>query len=244
MTANSAGVVPLLAFLITGTLLLTGCSRRALEQYTRPGDIVDFKTLYSDNCAACHGADGRDGASRPLHDAVYQRWIGADRLRSVTSNGVNGTTMPGFGKAAGGPLTDKQIEILTDTMQKEWAGPEIPAMPPYAGDTTIKSDVPRGQTAYQTFCAECHGSAGTGGKSPGSIIDPDYLALVSDQWIRTTVIAGRPDLHIPDWRSYVPGRPMTSQEVSDVVEWVVSHRRIPSQNMSASVSPLAAKEKR
>ena len=58
MTANSAGVVPLLGFLITGTLLLTGCSRRALEQYTRPGDIVDFKTLHSDNCAACTCAAG------------------------------------------------------------------------------------------------------------------------------------------------------------------------------------------
>ena len=38
------------------------------------------------------------------------------------------------------------------------------------------------------------------GRRAGSIVDPAYLALVSDQALRTTVIAGRPDLGMPDWR--------------------------------------------
>ena len=28
----------------------------------------------------------------------------------------------------------------------------------------------------------------------------------------------------PDWRGYVPGRPMSDQEVSDVVAWLASQR--------------------
>ena len=40
----------------------------------------------------------------------------------------------------------------------------------------------------------------------GSIVDGSYLALVSDQALRTAVIAGRPDLGMPDWRADVPGR--------------------------------------
>ena len=36
-----------------------------------------------------------------------------------------------------------------------------------------------------------------------------FLALVSDQNLRTTVIAGRPDLGHPDWQHCVPGRAMT-----------------------------------
>ena len=52
-------------------------------------------------------------------------------------------------------------------------------------------------------------------------MDPSYLALVSDQGLRTTVIAGRPDLGMPDWRGYVAGQPLTPQQVSDVTAWLV-----------------------
>jgi hypothetical protein len=55
-------------------------------------------------------------------------------------------------------------------------------------------------------------------------VDPAYLALVSNQYLRTTVIAGRSDEAIPNWRGYVPGHEMNPQEVSDVVAWLAAHR--------------------
>jgi hypothetical protein len=55
-------------------------------------------------------------------------------------------------------------------------------------------------------------------------VDGSYLALVSDQGLRTTVIAGRPDLGAPDWRGNVRGSAMTSQDVSDVVAWLSAQR--------------------
>jgi hypothetical protein len=48
--------------------------------------------------------------------------------------------------------------------------------------------------------------------------------LISDQGLRTIVITGRPDFGAPDWRGNVPGRPMTDQEISDVVAWLSSQR--------------------
>ena len=36
-----------------------------------PDEIVDFKTLYAENCAGCHGAEGRGGAAIALGDPVY-----------------------------------------------------------------------------------------------------------------------------------------------------------------------------
>jgi cytochrome c oxidase cbb3-type subunit 3/ubiquinol-cytochrome c reductase cytochrome c subunit len=50
--------------------------------------------------------------------------------------------------------------------------------------------------------------------------------------LRTAVIAGRPELGAPDWRGYVGGRPvasgfsrpMSDQEITDVVSWLASHR--------------------
>jgi cytochrome c oxidase cbb3-type subunit 3/ubiquinol-cytochrome c reductase cytochrome c subunit len=42
--------------------------------------------------------------------------------------------------------------------------------------------------------------------------------------MRTTIIAGRPDLGMPDWRNEVAGKPMTDQDVTDVVAWISSQR--------------------
>jgi len=47
---------------------------------------------------------------------------------------------------------------------------------------------------------------------------------VSAQSLRTTMIAGRPDLGAPDWRGDVPGRPMSPDDVSDVVAWLAAKR--------------------
>jgi cytochrome c oxidase cbb3-type subunit 3/ubiquinol-cytochrome c reductase cytochrome c subunit len=54
-------------------------------------------------------------------------------------------------------------------------------------------------------------------------LDGSFLALVSNQNLRTTVIAGRPDLGHPDWRS-LPGQPLTNEQVTDVVSWLISQR--------------------
>ena len=55
-------------------------------------------------------------------------------------------------------------------------------------------------------------------------MDPAYLALVSDQGLRVAVIAGRPDLGMPDWRS-VAGQPLSRQQISDIVAWLTTQRR-------------------
>jgi cytochrome c oxidase cbb3-type subunit 3/ubiquinol-cytochrome c reductase cytochrome c subunit len=56
------------------------------------------------------------------------------------------------------------------------------------------------------------------------VIDPAYLALVSDQALRSAVVAGRPDLGMPDWRGGASASPLTAQDVADVVAWMASHR--------------------
>jgi mono/diheme cytochrome c family protein len=77
---------------------------------------------------------------------------------------------------------------------------------------------------FAIACARCHGGAGEGGRGGSTIADGSYLALVSNQGLRTAVIAGRPDLGAPDWRGSLPDRAMTSQEVSDVVAWLAAQR--------------------
>jgi len=105
--------------------------------------------------------------------------------------------------------------------------------PPYAAKAA--GNVDHGQLAFGTYCASCHGSEGGGTHRGSAITNDSFLALVSDQGLRTLVITGRPELGAPDWRGNVPGRPMSDQEITDVVAWLASRRaQNPGQPYSAS----------
>jgi cytochrome c oxidase cbb3-type subunit III len=189
-----------------------------------PDQIMEFSVLYGQNCAGCHGSDGTGGATTALHDPVFLAIADDAAIRSAVASGVRGTAMPAFAKSAGGMLTDNQINVLVAGI-RSWAQPGFlqGANPPsYAAKTP--GNVEHGAQVYETFCSSCHGSAATGGSKASSIVDGSYLALVSDQHLRTTVIAGRPELGAPDWRGDVPGRPLSDQELTDVVAWLASHR--------------------
>jgi mono/diheme cytochrome c family protein len=183
--------------------------------------------LYTANCAGCHGADGKGGAARGLLDPVFLDIADEATIRRVTAAGVPGTAMPPFAKASGGSLTDEQIDAIVRSIRaaRTSAGAATYLKPPpYAASTA--GDPGRGGEVFATFCARCHGADGRGGQGfqASSIVDAPYLALVSDQSLRTTVIAGRPDLGAPDWRGNVPGMPMSPDEVSDVVAWLAARR--------------------
>ena len=184
----------------------------------------EFDILFSTNCAGCHGADGKGGAARGLADPLFLRIADDATLQRVTADGVPGTAMPAFAQAAGGSLTDEQLGALVRGMRANWAAdaPDV-APPPYASPTA--GDPKRGGDAFATFCSRCHGADGRGGPRGSSIVDPSYLSLVSDQNLRTTIIAGRPDLGAPDWRGNLPGRPMSPDDVSDVVAWLAAKRQ-------------------
>jgi len=201
-----------------------------------PNEVLDFGTLYGQNCAGCHGADGKGGAAIALVNPVYLAIADDPAIRKVIANGVPGTAMPAFAESAGGMITDKQIDVITKEIRSRWSQPGIldaATAPSYAPKST--GDAQRGAGAYKTYCESCHGPGGRGGRKGSAITDDSFLALVSDQGLRTIVITGRPELGAPDWRGNVPGRPMSDQEVTDVVAWLASRRvQNPGRPYSAS----------
>lgn len=198
----------------------------------RPDQVLKFDVLYKQNCAACHGDDGEHGAAISLANPVYLAVAGPDVIQKATANGVPGTLMPPFAESRGGMLTDQQIAVLAQGAESRWRRADAlggMTAPPYASSTA--GDATQGQVAFATFCASCHGADGTGVKGKqlhtGSLVDPAYLALISNQGLRSLIIAGQPDDGMPDWRSDVAGassRAMTDKEITDVVAWLASHR--------------------
>ena len=229
-----------LALLACAALAFPGCENspgrpRPESVEVRPEAVKDFAELYTHNCSGCHGPEGKGGAALALANPVYLAITDEETLRRVTSTGVPGTAMPAFARQEGGTLTEEQINILVREIRGLWSRPDVlggVTPPAYLADAA--GEPGRGGQVYQTFCASCHGPEGKGGPKGSSIVDGTYLGLVSDQSLRTTVIAGRPDLNQPDWRGYVAGRPLSSQDVSDVVAWLSSQRpQFPGQPYAA-----------
>ena len=147
--------------------------------------------------------------------------------------------MPAFAQHSGGMLTDGQIDAIVAGMRSRWAKPDAlrnAEPPPYAAQAP--GDPKRGAAVFGVYCASCHGADGQGSKRASSVVDGSYLGLVSDQGLRTIVIAGRPELGAPDWRGDVPGKPMSPQDVSDVVAWLsVQRPHFPGQPYSTALQP-------
>jgi cytochrome c oxidase cbb3-type subunit 3/ubiquinol-cytochrome c reductase cytochrome c subunit len=200
----------------------------------RPDSVLAFKTLYSENCAACHGEQGVRGASISLGNPVYLAYAGEANIRTAIAKGVHGTLMPAFAQSSGGMLTDAQVDALAHGLITNWGKPDAlagAAVPAYHPAAT--GSVADGEKVFAASCAGCHGEGGTGkkkadGRGMGSIVDPSYLGLVSDQYLRDVVVSGLPGQGMPDFQHHgakgAAPQAMTDAEITSVVAWLGSHR--------------------
>jgi mono/diheme cytochrome c family protein len=230
----------LLAGTIAAILGLAACSHMSGKpapgpEVPRPDSILDPVVLYSQNCAGCHGMEGQKGPAMALGDPVYLAIVDDDALRTTISKGRPGTAMSAFAQKDGGMLTDEQITAIIHGIRQRWSKPDALAgatAPPYA--SMDPGNTQQGAAVYMTFCESCHGTGVKGGTKAGAVTSPSYLSLISDQGLRTIVIVGRPDFGAPDWRGNMPGRPMTNDQITDVVAWLAAQRpKQPSQVPSA-----------
>jgi mono/diheme cytochrome c family protein len=209
-------------------LLANGCSTLPGKpapgpEVPRPESILSSHVLYAQNCAGCHGRDGLYGPATPLASPVYQSLVDDATLRRVVAQGEPGSMMPAFAKSAGGDLTDAQVDAIVRGMRADWkTGETGESVPPYADDG--KGSVKAGEQVYASNCARCHGPAGGKIGNSGSVLNPDFLSLMTPQGLRTAVIVGRPDLGMPDWRNQVKGKPMNALDVSNVVAFLVAQK--------------------
>lgn len=205
-----------------------GCDRAPgaprMDEYTPPSQVTDFHQLYATNCQACHGANGQGGPAMDLGNPEYQALVDDATLKKWISGGMPGTEMPAFAQSKGGMLTEAQVDAIVAGMRSEWRKPDAlggASAPPYAQPDG--GNAAHGQQVYQTRCAGCHQNAAR--EQPMS---PVYLSLVSDQVLRTIIVAGRPDIHQPDWQHDTPngsaGTPLAAQDVTDLVTYLHSLR--------------------
>lgn len=100
--------------------------------------------LYAEQCAACHGADGRGGVARSLRTTQL---TGPALIESIAKGNA---TMPAFERS----LSPGQIARAAEFV--EWLK--------QAGDVGL--ELRTGPVIYRQDCAACHGDRGEGGLGP------------------------------------------------------------------------------
>ena len=200
-----------------------------------PADqVVQFAALYKQNCAGCHGADGKLGPAPPLNDPIFLAIVPDAELLHVITEGRTVTPgqkspMPAFAHDRGGPLTEAQVKVLAEGIKNRWGPPasQSDSLPAYIGKTAAKGgNKDEGARVFARACAGCHGPEGQGEKDghpldSGAINNQAFLALISDQALRRIIITGRSDLGMPAYDGE-DGRPpdfraLTSAEIDDLV---------------------------
>lgn len=180
--------------------------------------------LYAQNCAVCHGADGRGGVGVPLALPSFLPSVSDDYLAATIRHGRPGRVMPSFSQ-----LSDAEVQAIVAHL-RSWmpAGSRVVQL----STRPVQGDATRGKGLFAERCAVCHGANGEGGHGTGvtfsrprdlpiiapALNNPGFLAAASDQMIKTTLMNGR------------EGTPMVSflkqglneRDIDDVVAYVRS----------------------
>jgi len=143
----------------------------ALDLPTRPVDLSAGHALYTQHCAACHGATGRgDGPQAagmqppptPLGDAGAMHDVSPALMFRIASVGIAGTTMTGW---AGALSPDERWDVISYINSMRAAASPAPA-----------------EGLYVQRCAGCHGASGAGDGPLASALSRLPVELSSFAW--------------------------------------------------------------
>lgn len=188
------------------------------------GDPARGAELYAENCLVCHGPGGEGRAGATLNN-VFSTIAPDEFLREVISRGVQGSFMPAWSEAYGGPLTEAEVTDLVAYVES-WGTtvePPLPAprRPPVAIPPVpeVDGDPTAGYTVFQQNCAACHGEQGEG--RIGATLTTAFAAISPQTVAVETISRGVSGSLMPPFaRAY--GGPLTDQEVNDVAAYVLS----------------------
>ena len=119
------------------------------------------RRLFINHCSTCHGVNGRGAFGFPnLTDGEWIWGEGFNRVQAAITGGRR-AAMPPWGAALG----DRGIADVTQFVLQ------------ISGNRYDADAAARGAAQFTTFCASCHGPAGTGNPALGA---PD---LTNDTWL-------------------------------------------------------------
>lgn len=93
-----------------------------------PKDIAAGKTLFANNCATCHGEEGKGGRTAPVLNAKEFLTVeDEESLANKIEVGFPGTAMVGWGREFGGPFSNDQLhQVAVYLLSLKDTAPSVP----------------------------------------------------------------------------------------------------------------------
>ena len=182
--------------------------------------------VFAENCAACHGEDGQGRIGATL----AKNWssIRPDlQIQDTIERGIEGTFMPPWGMAFGGPLDNDQIEAVTRYILSWESGRPSFIYPTPTIDTRIvltpppgvSGDPNAGAQLYATNCAVCHGPNGEG--RIGATLAREWSSTRPDLLVKSVIENGVEGAAMPAW-SQANGGPLSEEEIDNIVAYILT----------------------
>lgn len=187
------------------------------------GDPERGAQLFLQNCAMCHGEDGRGRVGANLQDFPG---IEPDlSMRATIAAGVSGSVMPAWSEVNGGPLTEAEIDDITAYLLGVLGGTEPVAPAPTIRAPVIEplpeveGDPMQGALVFMSNCAACHGGQAEGGF--GWPLAKAWPGNQPEAYIKSVVSRGVEGAVMPGW-AQDSGGPLTEEQIDDVTAYVLS----------------------
>lgn len=115
------GAVLMVAFVVAFPLYrwVEPANRKSAREDQLAALATEGQTLYGQNCASCHGAEGEGGTGPALNSQQFQTVTSDEQARQLVSVGVPGTSMSAWSQDFGGPFTSQQIRAVA-TYVRSW----------------------------------------------------------------------------------------------------------------------------
>ena len=193
---------------------------------TLSGDVDKGRSFYM-ACMACHGDQGQ--GNETLHApalAGQHDWYTLMQLKNFKA-GIRGADPRDTSGALMRPMMmtlpneqamkDVVVYISTFPISTDESKPvEQEEKETTIAVKSVQPDATRGREVFEANCAACHQKDGTGavGLAP-SIRNRDFLAVASDEFIKKTVILGRPG-------TAMIARPDLSEDLGHIIAFLRS----------------------
>jgi mono/diheme cytochrome c family protein len=212
-----AGILMLSLFLTIPAVAQEGTDEETLTQGAQ---------LYAENCAVCHGPEGKGRVGATLS----QDWpsIRPDlRVKEAIENGIPGSVMPAWSQDNGGPLAAEQIDALVAFILS-WQSGEPPVILPAPTPVErplltplpdVEGDPNHGAVLFDQNCAVCHGPDGEG--RVGATLAKDFPSIRPDLRVKAVIDRGVEGSVMPAW-SQENGGPLSETDVNDLVAFILT----------------------
>lgn len=155
------------------------------------------RTLFADNCAVCHGTEGKGGPGFPNLAAGSWLWGG-------TPEAIAETIRVGINSTAKDTRTAQMMAFGRDgVLQREQVVAVVSYVRSLSGQKLAEAEqarVPAGKEVFAANCAACHGPEGKGMHDLGApdLTDAHWIYGGDEQSVLNSIHGGRQG-HMPSW---------------------------------------------